>query len=340
MKDIGETARRSPSPIRRCFTVAAAGFTLSCVVAILHFLSADTTHMTSRSTIDYRVHMRPGNSVIRHPYLGMGLTYAFDIVDKIAIDHTYQSQLSQPAPLDYNYQSTISFIAQAPRNNPPGEPAVIVDEIIQTLQDTRSQQSDGQLQTSQQIELDLTQYREKYLEIKSDLGFTITGEIRIDFTVHAQNDDLDHTHTRSMIVPISEPYFQIQLEGDEHQSTGHAAPRSSSLGPIIIITSSTITLCALTLGLFLTHKQKRDRLSSRRKIDSILRNYREQIIVTTTPVNPTAYKERVAIKDFKEMLKLAISIDKPIMFYEAKQAACFYVPKDSTLYAYIVNLDQ
>jgi len=99
-----------------------------------------------------------------------------------------------------------------------------------------------------------------------------------------------------------------------------------------------IAVMALTLGAYLALKAYGQQASSRREVDKLLHGYRDMIIITTTPVNWAAYKERVVLKDAKELLKLAVNLDEPIMYYEAPEAACFYIPKGDVLFAYLVDV--
>lgn len=328
-------------PVIGCFAVAAFCVALMIGMVFSGDSSKTPARMAETNSIEYRVNLRPGNGVTGNPYLERGLTYAFDIIENIEVENAYESKLSQPTAIQYDYEAAVSFVARVTKDDQKTD-NIIVDEVIETLHTANSGQTQGDFSLTESFSLDLTKYRKKFQEVKNNLNFPIMGEIRVDFTVknslNVTPSDTYKGYVRSIVIPVSEPYFQIELKGEETQQTGNAAPAKLGktkllmLGIIFIIGAG-----AGLLGLYLVFNPLDRKASRKREVERLLRNYRDMIIVATTPINPAAYKERVTVKDSKEILKLAANLNEPIIYYEAQNVACFYIPKNGILYAYLIN---
>lgn len=339
MREVWLTRRVFTPPVISCFVVAAFCAVVFMGMVISNRTTTNSVRMAETNSIEYRVNLRSGNGVTSNPYLDMGLTYAFDIIDNIEINNTYESELSSPVAVRYDYEATVSFVARVAKEDQGRTDKVIVDEVIETLQKSSSEQPQGDFSMTEAVSLNLAKYRKKYLEAESNLDFAITGEIRVDFIMNTvRGEDDSNAYARSVVIPVSEPYFQIDLEGEEKQDTGSSVAKGRSK-------TKTFTLFivgagaagAFLLGAYLVVNPLRRKTSRKREIDRMLKSYRDMIIVATTPINPAAYKERVTVKDSKEILKLAANLNEPIIYYEAQEVACFYIPKDGTLYAYLIN---
>ncbi|MCL2001998.1 DUF5305 domain-containing protein [Candidatus Saccharibacteria bacterium] len=340
MRGMQSIRRFLTPPIIGCFLIVAG-----CCGAALYTLAnyrpdSSSARLTENNVVEYRVNLKPNNGIISDPYLGMGRAYAFDIVESVEIDNFYTSELSSPEAVSYTYEATVSFVARVTNNGPSTEPGhIVVDELLETLISFEQEEPSGEFKTEESITLSLADYRAKHLATQASLNFPTTGEIRIDFTVVAIGDKyVESESVRSVIVPISEPHFIIRLGGKETQTTVFAgAPTSRNAFLLRLAMCGLAAMVAFVVGAFFARKIWLRKPLYRREIDHLLRNYHDAIITTSTPINPNSYKERVIIKDSREIIKLADTLNEPIIYYEAPEVACFYLPKGEVLYAYFVS---
>ena len=301
--------------------------------------TTDFVHMSEQNKVEYRVNLRHDNGVISAPELGMNKTYAFETIENIEITNTYRSELSLPIAVRYDYMATVSFIGRISRlNQANGTEQVIVDEVIEVLRDSSVKRPQGNFKTTEQFAFNLNEYRERFNTVQSNLDFPISGQIRVDFEMKSHsNGAINNTIKCSVTIPVSEPHFQIRLDGEESQETDHAAPRRSSADTIRMIVTIVLIILFFVLGLYFSKKVRSYKSWYRREVDKLLRDYNDAIIVTTTPITARAYRERVVIRDFKEMLKLATNLNEPIMYYEARRAVVFYILKNQIRYVFLIE---
>ncbi|MCL2038750.1 DUF5305 domain-containing protein [Candidatus Saccharibacteria bacterium] len=325
-------------PVIGCLLIAILSIGLAFRLAAGNRAPESPAPMVEHHEIEYRVNLRPRNGIIDEPSLGMGQTYIFSIVENIEIDNSYRSELAPSAETQYDYALTLAFVAKVEKEDPKDPDQVVIDEVIETLREA-TYQAQGDFSLDEQLVIDLARYRQRYLATQSRLDFPIEGEIRLDFTVQMSGDEFEmEAYTRSVVIPVSEPFFQIKLAGAESREARQVALESGGPKRFGSVMFGVIAVMALTLGAYLALKAYGQQASSRREVDKLLHGYRDMIIITTTPVNWAAYKERVVLKDAKELLKLAVNLDEPIMYYEAPEAACFYIPKGDVLFAYLVDV--
>jgi len=328
------------TPIIGCILIV-----LTCIGMMLWTLAGQqpangSIRLTEQNIIGYRVNLRPDNGIISDSYLGMGRTYAFNIVESIEINNIYNSKLSRPEAMLYHYQVAVSFVAKVSPDGPSVEAGhIIVDELLETLIAFDQQEKDGNLEMDRAITINLADYRAKHLATQSSLNFPIASEIQIDFTVVGVGDRyIESESVRSVVIPVSEPHFRVRLAGTETQATTFSPPLGSrDATSWVLEIFAAIALVAFLVGAFLTYKAIPRKSLYKRQVDKLLRGYGDMIVTTSTPINPASYKERVIVKDAGEILKLATNLEEPIIFYEAATAACFYLFKSDVLYAHFID---
>jgi hypothetical protein len=299
-----------------------------------------SVRLTEHNVIEYRVNLLHDNGIISDPYLGMGRTYAFNIVESIEINNIYHNELSRPEPVFYQYSAAVSFVARVSKNGLSTEADhIVVDELLETLIASDHTEQYGNLNMDKTIVLNLADYRAKHLATQSSLNFPITSEIQIDFTIAGVSDKhIESESVRSVIIPVSEPHFRVRLAGRETQATVFTSPpRSRGSTLLVLAIFGVIATGAFLVGAFLVYRAMPHKSLYKRQVDKLLRGYGDMIVSTSTPINPASYRERVIVKDANEILKLATTLEEPIIFYEAATAACFYLAKSDILYAHFID---
>ncbi|MCL2869814.1 DUF5305 domain-containing protein [Candidatus Saccharibacteria bacterium] len=322
-----------------CLAVAAAGIILLFAKTVGSQKPADYVHMQEHNTIDYRVFMKPNNGIVSKPYLGMNDIYTYDIVDHIEITNIYTNQLSQSSHIKYQHLATVSFVARVAKGGvtSDSDPA-ITDEVVDTLWDYTTDKPQGNVTLRKQAEINLSKYRDRYQSIKSSLDFTISGAIRIDFIVKASDgNQLNSEYKRSMTIPVSDSFFEIKLDGEASKATDFNAPARTVLETILLIAVGGVTIGAFAVMFVCIKKALSYKSWYRQEIDGLLHDYDDAIINTITPPDLKKYPEKITVEGFKELLQLATDIGDPIVYFENRQSATFYITRDKVIYLMVIK---
>ena len=299
----------------------------------------DFIRITETNKIDYRVNLKPDNGVVNKPFLGMNETYAYEIVDNIEINNNYAFDASGSVDTEFDYYATVSFITRISKGSTISDTdSIISDEVITTLNKSTVKESGGDATIKRSFIIDLETYREKFMEVKSNLSFPVSGQIRIDIQIDAtDNGQLNNKFKRSITIPVSEPYFEVKLDGEEKRESELNAPTRDMIEMAILVGLGAGVIGSFALTVFFFKKSLNYKSWYRQEIDRILDDYNDAIIATTSPIGSKAYKEQIAVESFKEILQLATNIGDPIMYYETTRIAYFYILKDDILYSFTIR---
>ena len=172
-------------------------------------------------------------------------------------------------------------------------------------------------------------------------GFSAELLVEFTYTVRAPEFGLSETITQG---------YRIQLTAELYTLSMTGAPSFEWSGNIASVHDSEITLPTVIFfvalfsgsifGLLYTIKlMTSDSNKYRREADSILKKYSHEIVVYDKPVDLTKY-EPMAVSDFRELLKLAINLNKHIMCYKNRTRTDFVVIVDDYACLYVINYNE
>jgi len=170
-----------------------------------------------------------------------------------------------------------------------------------------------------------------------DKNVHFTAELLIEFTYDIKSGGISQAVTRGVRFPISLEVYLPEFTGNQSFSSSVETGRINRNLTALTIVKLCLWLAANIFGIYfgirklLSYKSKQIR-----EADKILNKYSDEIIMSEIPLDLSAFKI-IPVPQFKELLKLAITINKHILCYNNNDKVDFCVCVDG--YAYRFGID-
>ena len=314
---------------------------LSVIYLAAYFRGDTTVEASGCADIGFRVfyienNLHVGNPVSSELHLFMSFT------DFIEIDSGFSFHLSERADIYYSYTATerlvVRYMATVDGNINP-----IMYEESQKLSEVRGRVSGDFLRIPGGTYtvrpralvyryLEIVEYKFQTIEEQRirALGFRgLSAELFIDFnyTVSVPAFGISRSLSRGYRMSLSTEVYSMVATGTPSfsESTNivvRALPFELTM-PVVIAFVVALLLSAYCFFTGVKRLQT-DPNEHRQAVNAILKKYANEIVIYDRPINQERY-EYMAVKEFSELLKLAINLNKHVMCYRDKNFTEFAV---------------
>jgi hypothetical protein len=287
------------------------------------------------------------------------LNFLMSHTDFIRVRSEFSLNMSEEAEIIYSYTATERLII---RYMAGGDAGNTVFENVTTLSEQRGRRVASSLRFSAGDEstpggmyiFDPLPHIHTYFDFVShqtaqmhDRGLVALGlrgfsaELQIDFvyTIAIPTFGVNENISRGYRIQLTSEVFTPVLTGghmfDVSVPTYVPVARSISM-PMTVLLVAFFALgvygLVRNIGLF-----SQDPNPRRREVNAILKKYSGEIVVDDAPVDLSRFYVK-RLKDFSELLKLAVNLSKHIMCYNNRKYAEFVVIVDEFAYVYRVEI--
>ncbi|NLV90517.1 MAG: DUF5305 domain-containing protein [Tenericutes bacterium] len=300
---------------------------------------------SNNSKVDYSVYIKD-NEFVNEKILKAGENYISSLTEKInmTLEYIYSSSEDLKLSYDYKIYATIfGFYNEIPTegyNNPViWKKEFSIKEIV-----SKNISSADNFKIKENFDIDWILFNEEVNKFKENFSIPILSrlEIKMDVNINGSNDNYAMKENKSVVayIPLTEQVFNVDTVLNDFEekilqsndlSIVQNNQRQIILFSIVIVILSFLII--FTISRIVSFKANK---SFHKKIDEIKKNYNEIVVETKNMINTKGLKP-IAITSFDEMLNLAESLISPIMFYEEKNYACFYIVKSDVIYMFVLK---
>lgn len=328
---------------------------VACVCAILIILTViffavdvfdainmrSSINVRSKNAVTYVVNITDEAKALgQYPndILDMNQSYLLDHTKSISVLNSAEAQLSKGVnSLAYKYTATTTLVV---RSQTSGNSVVLsrTTEIPTSSSLVTSQASD-------RINVNLmeahTIYLGSYINDFQDFeratpGVRLTGELVVEFKLSIRDGkNIDTSIQRGLVIPFTSKTYKISFTGQDVRDQNFPE-RNIQLPSFPVLVLITILLVAFIWLLNISLKKAfLEKDEYKRTLKDIFKKSIDGIVMTNTKATVPNYPA-IDVKDFKELAKTSLSLNKPIVCFEATDGAIFYVICDNLLYRFIL----
>jgi hypothetical protein len=171
-------------------------------------------------------------------------------------------------------------------------------------------------------------------------GFASELQIDFTYTLRAPDHGLSERLTGGLRIPLTLEVYSITTTGTQSFNwTAEATIADSAITlPAVILFTAAMLFCIVGL-LFSMRKLKSEPNKWRMEAELILQKYSNEMVLCAKPVDFSDYVP-MAVREFSELLKLAVILGKHIMCYEDENEAQFCVIADDYAYYYTIDYSE
>ena len=296
--------------------------------------------------IDYRVHLLP-NELFEEEVLGPGWAYLTRLTDYLTVELHYRFEGEREAEIEITCSSTAYLTALTGR----GEEKHVAWEREYELLPPQEFSTEGvELVIHEAVEVPFTEYRRFAEEVREETGFS-PGELNllVEFLVEvqAQTDSglIEKRLTPGMLVPMRGDAFVVEGDLVDRNSAGITGTREVSLPHVGqartgFAVSTAVFGGALAAFLLLTAPVKQKAKPQDRKAFRLLKKHGERI-AALADVAPAGWEKALLVSTFKDLLKVADELQKPVFYYQLRWDAysehLFLVLDEEIMYRYSIK---
>lgn len=299
---------------------------------------------TNSSTIDYNVYLKQ-NDFIGESILPAGKTYITELVDKINMTMKYEYNSSLSIPISYQHK-IIATIYGLYNEDPNSDDNPIIWEketVIKDLKETVTKSNNNFIVT-ENFDLNMTEFNEEIAKFvnRFDIPTAAYLEVKMPVIINGSNKKylINENYIVIARIPLIDKVMSVEAETNKSETknaktlieeTFKIEPGKTIVYSLVIIISGaliTISIIKLT--------KSNSKSSYNVELQKLKNDYNELIVATNNMVDIKKFIP-VSIVSFEEMRNLSNCLTMPIILYEKKEVACFYIVKDNIIYVYIMK---
>lgn len=264
-----------------------------------------------------------------------GGRYAFEHVDYVRVNSSYNTSFTEKLDADYDYKALATLYVRERSGSISNTEALWKREY--TL-DIKSKKFNSGTVLNSNIDLDLEKYAndaQAYVNSLATLQ-SFNFELKVDFIIKltGSDDRFTSTHTETLTIPLTDT-FSPSVSNAPERITDHDVSNKSLFTVSFFANSLNIILCYVIIFLAIKSILAANTLY-KETLNKYLKTYDDIIINTDSPMDFDKY-EMLMINEFKELLDLSTNTNIPIMFYENNQGGLFYIYYNNMVYMHVVN---
>ena len=339
---------------------------LGCLTVAMFYIMAHFSEdivvnfdVNGRHDLDFSVFYLP-NQIWEENPKPRDLYFLMSFTDFIEVKSGLSVTLSEETQIDYSFTATERLVIRYRIGaDADSSPVVFTEEIILSEQsgsrvtnrlrfNAEDEMSPGGVYTlhprphiDTYFDFVASQAYQMYGENLTTLGLRgFSAELFIDFTytINIPEHKITETITQGYRISLTSEVYSLVVTGQPSFGLSFLVYKHENVEitmPLVVLFVAVFS--AGVFGLVYTlRRYAADPLPNRHKALTILKKYAGEIVVTDNLVDLTQYKLMI-VKEFSELLKLAVNLSKHIMCYHDIDRAEFVTIVDG--YAYTFSLE-
>lgn len=301
-----------------------------------------------RHDLDFRIFYFENNIFDYNP-IPRNLTFLMSYTDYIEIESTFFTILSEDTDIYFNYYSYKRFVIRHMASSDANLSPIVFEETFYLSE------IDGRF-NSNQVHFDSSNngfpggiytitprtHIDAYFEFIADVnrqiaeqgifpqgprGFSAELWINFTYSVEAPELDFSETSTRGYRLPLTTEVYSLTLTGGNQsfQWQTNLAINEEELSTFLIGALALAFVTSFIGTLYCLKLLKRDSNVMQNEANIILSKYSKEIVMYTAPADKSKFRN---VREFADLLKLAIASDRLITCYRDEDFAQFSVSID------------
>jgi len=338
-----------------CFVFIVLSF-----VAIYHYVQSfnapdATLHVLARNNTGYSVHY-VDNDIFGNGARPANQNYLVSFTDYIEFENSFRADFSQEVEVAYQYSALAVLMIKYQKGSDDNINPVVYEEKF-TLSEIsghvkRKQISfngrDDNTQPGGVYRIDPKSYIDIYRRFVKEQreqmyrenvltggALNFSAELKVDFSLHISDNDslIDETLTRGFLIPLTNEVFSVSETGTSSLETS-VPVREFKMPGFWLIIPLVLWFVVNILGICHGIRQlTMEKDAQRREVKRILKTYSDEIIISLIPIDLSGYKA-MPVFQFRDLLKLAMNMNKCILCFHNEEKAEFCVVADGYVYCY------
>jgi hypothetical protein len=324
---------------------------VAIIIAVISAVSTtESVKVSGKNELKYIVHY------VEDEFFGdterpLGTHYLLSFKDYIEITNTFKADLSNVSNVQYKYTVSETLLIRHQKGADNNTNPVVFEEksvVFETVGVANNDSISFSGSTENEPGGTYTIYPREYIEIykqfidnhanrisrndfQPDKSVAFTAEVLVQFTYALQIDSKTESITRGIRIPVSIEVFTPEYVGDSNFSISTPDESGSNL------TSRTLLglwLCAnISVVYFVNRYLSMKTSKNKDEAQRILKKYSDEIFISEDPLDYSGHKI-IHAPQFKELLKLAVNMNKYILCYHdnTKTEFCAYI--DGNVFCY------
>jgi len=179
-------------------------------------------------------------------------------------------------------------------------------------------------------------------------GRNFGAELHVDFVYNIHLPSINHRESsvRSISIPLSGEVYDLAASGDTFIERIITLPRQDYVSgheeapPVLVYVAGVLAgLAGLTWSVLMFIKALGEKAEGKAEYEreQIIKKYSDNIIVAHNPVD-FSDKTVVVLKEFKEMLKLSMWFNRPIIYCKGLRGVDFVIVDEAFVYVHNIGL--
>ena len=341
-----------PAPWRMAVLFSLIIFILT-VAALMFFINngaKDLFTASGRQHMEFNV-FYIDNDIFNVNPIPRNRDFLMSHTDRIEISNSFTAQFSETVSIYYSYVAekrlAIRYIGTTAHNRNVHEVVtVLAQESGNTQADYLHIGSDsvytinprGYIQTYLHfVENHANVLQEEGLIVHGLRGFTADLFIEFTHTVQIPEVGLNETILHGYRLPLTMEVYSMYMIGASHFEWSDASMITLTL-PMAVIFSASFILSVLGL-LSNIKKMGADNDEHLQTANDIIKKYNQEIVVYDRPIDLSEHKI-MAVREFDELVKLAVNLNKHIMCYRDDSHTEFAIIVDEYACLYTIKYDE
>lgn len=283
------------------------------------------------------------NRFIEEETLPMGQTYVTELLDSMDLNILYKYEASKDANVEYTYDITATIGASYTDN---GKEYKVWNKKY-TLLEQKQEESQGDIQIKELVNIDLPKYNKEVNDFKQTTGMALDAYLNVQLNVttiaNIEDRKVENTYSSDFKLTLGNKITIIDAKGNDtkigHVEEENAVKTSKNVWKIVInlvIVSASIYAVYYVLTKTKTlHSIKNE---YKVELNRILKSCQDKIIMVTKKIE-VENTDLIDVKDFGELIKLSEELYKPILCWNAddEKEAWFCVISNAVTYKFILK---
>lgn len=304
-----------------------------------NYTPAHTIDYSEKSNVDYKVYLK-NNKFYEDEFLSKDRLYIASLINKIDINFDYDFFVNEKIDLNFDYEIVGKLLIQNEQKSSTyyEKDYVLLSKKNASLKDIKTNN------IHESISIDYDYYNNLANSFKNEYKISPVSSLVVYFRVNKNEDSFTNLNNNSVMeveIPLSKQSVSISLDYKKINNDSKLLKKSEiSLNSLFYLIISIIILIVILVILIRIIKLVRPFTNKKSKyemfVNKILRQY-DRVIVNSNEEADLS-KEKVKIKDFKELLDLRDMTKTPIKYYVVNNEKCyFYMDYDNKIYIYILK---
>lgn len=301
---------------------------------------------SQKSSIDYTVDLLK-NDFLETEIMPAGKTYISKLVEKINFKYNYSFNSKEALDIENTHEIIATLTGEFNENPTSNNNPIIWEKSypIKTKEFKKNETASNVI-IEESFEVVLTEFNKEASSFLTEFEIptVVYLEIKMPVKIKGASDKykLDEKHEVVARIPLLTKVMQIDaelLKKDDRSiasfidSKNDVNERKAIVYSVMLAMSLFLIAATIRkLPFFYNEETYKD------FIEELKKEYDDIIVETNNMIDIKGLKP-IMITSFKELVNLAQSLETPIILFEKKNFACFYITNASIIYMYLVKDD-